>query len=231
MSATCRRCPACTRLPGARGAQYGRRARVGCHALGDAAATAPAALPLPTSATPHRRTGAAGSPENRCLVRPTASPNLRRSGIRHRQEGHRLVCAERGPAAVFLCRHLDRISRRPRHQVKADPRPSSGLWLPDHGRERDRRADPSKAMPVILTTDEEHEVGCAPLGRSQRCSGRCRTAACRSSRAAISRKIRRKPHDRNGCESFFVMAGLRPGHPRLSCLFQQGRGCPAQGRA
>jgi hypothetical protein len=27
------------------------------------------------------------------------------------------------------------------------------------------------------------------------------------------------------------MAGLRPGHPRLSCLFQQGRGCPAQGRA
>src|SRR3979411_911380 len=25
---------------------------------------------------------------------------------------------------------------------------------------------------------------------------------------------------------FFVMAGLRPGHPRLSCLMLQRRGCP-----
>jgi hypothetical protein len=63
---------------------------------------------------------------------------------RHRQEGHRLVCAQRGPAAVFLCRHLDRISRRPRHQVKANPRASFGLWLPDHGCERGRRTDSSK---------------------------------------------------------------------------------------
>jgi hypothetical protein len=28
--------------------------------------------------------------------------------------------------------------------------------------------------------------------------------------------------------SFSVMAGLRPGHPRLSCLMQQRRGCPGK---
>jgi hypothetical protein len=34
--------------------------------------------------------------------------------------------------------YLDRIQGRPRHQVKADPRPSPGLRLPDDVAERDR---------------------------------------------------------------------------------------------
>jgi hypothetical protein len=47
-------------------------------------------------------------------------------------------------------------SGRPWHQVEADPRPSSGLRLPDHGTGRDRFHP--KAMPVILTTPEECDV-------------------------------------------------------------------------
>jgi hypothetical protein len=60
------------------------------------------------------------------------------------KEGRRLVRAELRPTAVCLRRDLDRIQGRPRHQVKADSRPSPGLRLPDDGTERDRRADPSQ---------------------------------------------------------------------------------------
>ncbi len=33
--------------------------------------------------------------------------------------------------------NLDRVQRWSRHEVKADPRPSPGLWLPDDSTERD----------------------------------------------------------------------------------------------
>jgi hypothetical protein len=38
----------------------------------------------------------------------------------------------------------------------------TSLWLPDDRAERNRRADPPKAMPVILTTDEERNVWMRP---------------------------------------------------------------------
>lgn len=60
---------------------------------------------------------------------------------------------ERGAPAVRLRRHLDRVQGRSRDQEQADPRTASGLWLPD-----DREPIHPKAMPVILTTDEEREV-------------------------------------------------------------------------
>ena len=46
-------------------------------------------------------------------------------------------------------------------EVEADPRPASGLRLPDNVAECDRRADPPKGDPgdlVILTIDEERDV-------------------------------------------------------------------------
>src|SRR5713101_5216296 len=62
------------------------------------------------------------------------------------KEGRRLVRAERRPTAVRFRWDLDRIQGRPRHQVKADPRPSPGLRIPDDGTERDSRADPSQSQ-------------------------------------------------------------------------------------
>jgi hypothetical protein len=54
--------------------------------------------------------------------------------------------------------HVDRVQGRPWHQVEVDTLAASGLWLPDDGTERSGRADHPKAMPVILTTDEERDV-------------------------------------------------------------------------
>jgi putative SOS response-associated peptidase YedK len=83
-------------------------------------------------------------PENRCLV--PANSFAEYAPERNPDTGKKdVVWFARSEArpAVFLCRHLDRIPGRPRHQVQADPRASSGLWLPDHGRERGRRTDSS----------------------------------------------------------------------------------------
>jgi integrase len=57
------------------------------------------------------------------------------------ETGRRLVRVERGPAAVRVCRHLDDLQWRPRHQVQADPRPASGLRLPDDCGQRGGRAN------------------------------------------------------------------------------------------
>ena len=47
----------------------------------------------------------------------------------------------------------------------------------------------AKAMPVILTTEENVTCGCARPGMKQwRCSGHCRTTRCRSLRAALIKK-------------------------------------------
>ena len=49
-----------------------------------------------------------------------------------------------------------------------------------------------KAMPVILTTDEELTSGCARHGmRRGRCKGRCRVTRSRSSPGVPTRKIKR----------------------------------------
>jgi hypothetical protein len=69
-----------------------------------------------------------------------------------------VVRALRRQTAFRLRRHLDRVQRRPRHEIKTDLRPSPGLRLPNDVPERNRRTDPPKAMPVILTTEEERDA-------------------------------------------------------------------------
>jgi len=79
-------------------------------------------------------------PENRCLVpfkelrriRAEAEPGDQR-------DGRGLVCAKRRQTSDRLRWRLDRVQRRPRHEVKTDPRPSPRLRLPDDGTERDWR--------------------------------------------------------------------------------------------
>jgi hypothetical protein len=89
------------------------------------------------------------SPHWRGWLKPEI-PGKQLRGIRagakpgNEKEGRRLVRAERRPTAVCLRWYLDRIQGRPRHQIKADPRPSPGLRLPDDRAERDHRTDPSE---------------------------------------------------------------------------------------
>ncbi len=53
-----------------------------------------------------------------------------------------------------------------------------------------------KAMPVILTTNEERDVWMrAPGMRPRRCSGRCRTRHLRSLRAVTRKRIKRLPDE------------------------------------
>jgi len=53
-----------------------------------------------------------------------------------------------------------------------------------------------KAMPVILTTEEERDVGCAHRGtRPKRCSGHCRMTRSGSSCAGSTKRIARRQHD------------------------------------
>jgi hypothetical protein len=73
----------------------------------------------------------------------------------NKKEGRRLVRAQRGPSVVRVRWDLDRIPGRARYKVQTDPRPSPGLRLPDDHAERDIHP---KAVPVILTTDEERDV-------------------------------------------------------------------------
>ena len=60
--------------------------------------------------------------------------------------------ADDDTTAVCVWWALDRVQGRPGHQVEADPRASSRLWLPDDGTERSGRADPSEghASPADL---------------------------------------------------------------------------------
>jgi hypothetical protein len=55
---------------------------------------------------------------------------------------------------------MDRIQGRPRHQVKAGTRAAQRLWFSDDVIEWNAIVEPihPKAMPVILTTDEERDV-------------------------------------------------------------------------
>ena len=82
-------------------------------------------------------------PENRCLVQQLCGIRAR-AKPRNQKERRRLVRAERRSAAVRLCRDLDRVQRRPRYEVQADPRPSPCLRLPDDVTERHRQAHPSE---------------------------------------------------------------------------------------
>jgi hypothetical protein len=68
------------------------------------------------------------------------------------------VLRGRGPSVVGLCRYLDGIQRRPRHEVQADPRTAPRLWFHDDRTDGVVKPIDPKAMPVIPTTSEEYDV-------------------------------------------------------------------------
>jgi superfamily I DNA/RNA helicase len=70
-----------------------------------------------------------------------------RAQSRDEEKGRGLVRARRRSSADSLCRHLDQVQGRPRHQVQADPRTSPRLWLPDNSTERCHEPIHPKAMP------------------------------------------------------------------------------------
>src|SRR6476620_6588964 len=82
-------------------------------------------------------------PESRCLVPANsfAEYEPEPNSATGKQGRGGLVRAQRQPAAVCLCRHLDRVQRRPRHQIETDPRAAQRLWVPDHRAERGGQAD------------------------------------------------------------------------------------------
>ena len=82
-------------------------------------------------------------PENRCLVpfnsfaeyAPEPNPETKKKDVVW-------FALNDDQTADRLRWHLDRVQRRPWHEVETDPRPSPRLRLPDDRAERDRRADP-----------------------------------------------------------------------------------------
>src|SRR5262245_48425856 len=97
--------------------------------------------------TPRRRRCAddGGTLSNRCLVpfnsfaeyAPQPNPETKKKDVVW------FALAD-DRASGCLRGHLDYVQGRSRHQVEADPRPTSGLRLPDDVAERGRRADPSE---------------------------------------------------------------------------------------
>ncbi|AHY48769.1 bll2162 [Bradyrhizobium diazoefficiens USDA 110] len=77
---------------------------------------------------------------------------------RDEEERCGLVRARGEPAAVLLRRHLDRVQRRPRHQVEADPRPHLVYGFLTTSPNAVVEPIHPKAMPVILTTEEERDI-------------------------------------------------------------------------
>jgi hypothetical protein len=82
-------------------------------------------------------------PENRCLVpansfaeyAPEMNPETKKKDV--------VWFALDDSRPLFTVRrHLDRVQGRSRHEVEADPRPSSRVWFLDDLTERGRRADP-----------------------------------------------------------------------------------------
>jgi putative SOS response-associated peptidase YedK len=84
-------------------------------------------------------------PESRCLVPVNSFAGIRaRAKSRDQKERRGLVRAQRGPAAVCVRRHLDRVQGRPWHQVETDTGATQCLRLIDDGAERRCRVDPSQ---------------------------------------------------------------------------------------
>jgi putative SOS response-associated peptidase YedK len=81
-----------------------------------------------------------------------------RAGAGDQEERRGVVRAQRRQTADRLRWHLDRVQRRPRHEVKTNPRSSSRLRLPDDSTDAVVEPIHPKAMPVILTTPEEYDV-------------------------------------------------------------------------
>jgi putative SOS response-associated peptidase YedK len=73
------------------------------------------------------------------------------------KEGRRLNSRSRGPA-VFGALRIE-FKAPLWNQVEARRRPASCLWLLDDGTQRGVEPIHPKAMPGILTTEEERDVG------------------------------------------------------------------------
>lgn len=69
-----------------------------------------------------------------------------------------MVCHRREPSAVFLCGHLDDLQRRPRTTSKPIPGPHQVYDFLTTAPNAVVEPIHPKAMPVILTTDEERDV-------------------------------------------------------------------------
>jgi putative SOS response-associated peptidase YedK len=69
-----------------------------------------------------------------------------------------VVRPERRPSAVLLRRYLDRIPRRSWHEVEASPGPHLVYGFLTTAPNAVVEPIHPKAMPVILTTDEERDV-------------------------------------------------------------------------
>jgi hypothetical protein len=78
------------------------------------------------------------------VPRPSSSATIILSAFGRRNIVARIVGRHRLKWLDRLRWYLDRVQGRPRHQVKADPRPSPGLRLPDDVAERNSRTDPPK---------------------------------------------------------------------------------------
>ena len=98
-------------------------------------------------------------PENRCLVPVNIFAEYALEPNPETKKKDVVWFALHDDRPLFcLCWHLDDVQRRPGHEVQADPGASRCLRLLDDGSECRGGTDPSKAMPVILTTDEERDV-------------------------------------------------------------------------
>ncbi len=98
-------------------------------------------------------------PENRCLVpfnsfaEYAPEPNLETK----KKDVVWFALDDDRPLYVVR-RNLDRVQRRSWYEVEAGARTAPGLWISHHHAERVVKPIHPKAMPVILTTDEERDV-------------------------------------------------------------------------
>lgn len=98
-------------------------------------------------------------PEDSCLVpfnsfaehAPEPNPETKK-------KGRALVRIERWTTARVLRWYLDRVQGRAGHQVQSDPGAAPRLWFLTTAPNAVVQPIHPKAMPVILTTDEERDV-------------------------------------------------------------------------
>jgi putative SOS response-associated peptidase YedK len=108
------------------------------------------------TSSPHWRSWL--KPESRCLVPANSFSEYAPEANLRLAKRMGVVRIENDTAAVRFRRDLDRIPRRSRHKVKTNPRTARRLRLPDDVPNAVVAPIHPKAMPVILTTDEERDV-------------------------------------------------------------------------